>query len=263
MLKSNMANHLDGYWEGSGINEGDCVLIHGQMIRTFSNLLELGRKPDPRTVIDSFVNMVGPQGTILFPLFNFDFPLSREFSILSTPSQMGTITEFARIEYNGIRTGHPIYSFLALGANQNEFSNINNKSGYGFDSPFAKLLEMDGRIAIVDLADQESMTSYHFVEEKCQVPYRYYKTFTGNYEHIDRQVDIREYELYVRDLDAGVVTSVNRMGEILWTEGYCVGNRPRMGNGLRSISMKSFCKRTELEINSGRAIETLYKIITN
>jgi aminoglycoside N3'-acetyltransferase len=256
-----MRNPLDGHWDDSGINKGDCVLIHSSMKRTFSNLTKLGVETNPRLVIDSLLGAVGRTGTILLPLFNFDFPVTKVFSINSTPSQMGLVTEFARQQYGGVRTGHPIYSFFALGANQSEFIGINNKSGYGLDSPFAKLLEMDGKIAVVDLDDQGSMTSYHFVEEKCEVTYRYYKTFPGTYEDANGNETIQKYELYVRDLEAGVTTSVNRMGEILWEEGLYKGNRPNIGNGMRTIKMKIFCERTQAEIMAGRAIDTLYEIM--
>jgi aminoglycoside N3'-acetyltransferase len=196
----------------------------------------------------------------IFPLFNFDFPSTREFSMLTTPSQMGVITEFSRLNYAGSRTGHPIYSFYAIGAQSEEFKGLNNRSGYGPDSPFAKLLELDGKIASVDLDDQHSMTMYHFVEEKMGVDYRYFKTFSGSYQDLNGVISQQKYVLYVRDLDRGVVSNLNPMGEILWREGLYLGNRPGVGNGLRSIEAKSLVSRTTKEVMEGRAIETLYSI---
>jgi aminoglycoside 3-N-acetyltransferase len=255
-----MANPLDGYWGESGLERGDIVLFHSSMARTFRYLLSKGAKPDPRLVIDSILDQIGAEGTVLFPLFNFDFPVKREFSMLTTPSQMGVITEFSRQNYPGSRTGHPIYSFYAIGALSEEFKDLNNRSGYGPDSPFAKLLEMDGKIASVDLDDQHSMTMYHFVEEKMEVDYRYFKSFVGNCEDLNGVVTSEEYILYVRDLERGVVTNLNRMGEILWSEGLYIGNRPGVGNGLRTIQAESLVSRVSKEIVEGRAIETLYSI---
>jgi aminoglycoside N3'-acetyltransferase len=230
------------------------------MARTFRYLLSKGVKPDPRVVIDSILDQVGPEGTVLFPLFNFDFPAKKEFSMITTPSQMGVITEFSRLNYAGARTGHPIYSFYAMGALSEEFNGLNNRSGYGPDSPFAKLLEFDGKIASVDLDDQHSMTMYHFVEEKIGVDYRYFKTFSGGYQDLNGVTTSEDYVLYVRDLESGVVTNVNRMGEILWSEGLYIGNRPGIGNGLRTIQAESLVNRTSKEIIQGRAIQTLFSI---
>lgn len=255
-----MKNPLFGHWEGSGLEAGDTVLVHSSMKRTFTFLLDYEVESGPKIIIDSLLHQIGDRGTILFPLFNFDFPKTRTFSMISTPSQMGAITEFARNNYKGFRTGHPIYSFFAIGNNSKEFRGINNRSGYGNDSPFAKILELDGKIASIDLDDQNSMTMYHYVEELMGVDYRYFKTFTGRYENEEGKISQESYQLFVRDLERRITTDVNRMGEILWKEGFYVGNRPGVGNGMRSIRAREFVKRTSKEISEGRAIETLYSI---
>ena len=113
-----MQNPLFGYWAGCGINAGDTVLIHSSMKRSSRYLLTQGAAADSRLIIDSLLDQVGDNGTVIFPLFNFDFPNTGVFSILNTPSQMGVVTEYARLSYEGYRNGHPIYSFFALVLNQ-------------------------------------------------------------------------------------------------------------------------------------------------
>ena len=121
-------------------------------------------------------------------------------------------------------------------------------------------MELEGKVACVDLDDQDSMTMYHFVKEMLQVDYRYFKTFSGQYEDKARVVSTEDYTLFIRDLEKGVQTDVNRMGEILWKEGLYLGNRPGVGNGMRSITAQDLFDRTSKEIIEGRAIETLYSI---
>ena len=125
---------------------------------------------------------------------------------------------------------------------------------------FAKVIELNGKIASVDLDDQNSMTMYHFVEESMKVDYRYFKDFTGTYEDLSGVKSERTYCLYVRNIERGVVTDVNRMGEILWKENLYQGHRPRVANGMRTILAKKFYERTAEEIETGRALETLYSI---
>ena len=168
------------------------MLIHSSMKRTFLNISRKGYKPSSEIIIDSLLEEVGSKGTVLFPLFNFDFPDTKKFSLISTPSQMGKITEDARRNYLAARTGHPIYSFLAIGELASLFSSINNISGYGDDSPFAKLREIGGKIAVVDLDDQNSMTFYHHVEEVYGVDYRYHKEFYGEYEDLNGEITERK-----------------------------------------------------------------------
>jgi len=255
-----VCNELSNYWSDSGLEKGDTVLLHSSMKRLLDFLTSKGLQNSPLLIINSLMAHLGQKGTLLLPLFNFDFPKSGFFSMPATKSQMGTITEYARSFFPGVRTGHPIYSFFATGYHQQEFESLNNFSGYGNDSPFAKLIHLGGKIAAVDLKDSQCMTMYHHVEEMCIVPYRYFKKFAGKYETMNGHVENREYQLFVRDLDLGVTTDVDRMGEILWSEGLYKGNRPLIGNGMRTISANTLFERTKKEILEGRAIETLYSI---
>ena len=253
-----VTNVLSGHWEHSGLEDGDTVLIHSSMKRTLKYLISLRSKPDPRVIIDSLLEQIGDTGTLLLPLFNFEFPDTKYFSINDTPSQMGVLTEFARKNYSGVRTGHPIYSFYVIGAKAQEFSGVDNKSGYGIDSPFGRLRQSGGKIGIIDLDDQHSMTSYHHVEEMLNVDYRYFKDFSGEYIDSSSKSSERTYTLFVRDMNRGVITDVNRMGEILWNEGLYKGFREGIGNGLRTIDAQVLFDRVSIEILEGRSLETLY-----
>lgn len=255
-----MINPLTGYWNNSGIAEGDTVLIHSSLARTLRFLATRGVKPEAGLVIESILEQIGKDGTLIFPLFNFDFPETKFFSIIDTPSQMGILSEFVRLNYEGVRTGHPIYSFYAIGQNSQEFEAIDNVSGYGSDSPFAKIIQMKGKIAVIDLEDQNSMTTYHHVEEMMNVDYRFHKTFEGLYENRAGKSQLKSYTLFVRDIDQGVTTDINRMGEILWNEGLYSGNRPGVANGMRTIFANQLFERTAREISEGRALDTLYSI---
>jgi hypothetical protein len=53
---------------------------------------------------------------------------------------------------------------------------------------------------------------------------------------------------------------VPMLGGLLWQDGLYCGNRPGVGNGMRSIKAESFFSRTSKEINEGWAIQTLYSI---
>jgi aminoglycoside 3-N-acetyltransferase len=247
-------------WAESGIEKGDTVLIHSSLQRTIRRYGTQGMDISPEMVLDSFLEAVGPSGTILLPLFNFDFAKGIPFDIRRTPSRMGALTEAGRVHPGAVRTGHPIYSFAAIGAKAERFRGVDNFSGYGEDSPFALLRELDGKIAVLDLADQDSVTFYHHVEEMHKVPYRYHKTFSGNYRDQCGKTAVRSYGLFVRDLEQGVLTHVNPAGELLWERGLYKGCRPREGSGLRVISARKMFDFVSSIILSGRAKGLLYAI---
>lgn len=242
-------------FSGTGITEGDVVLVHSSMARTF-------RENDcgPQEVIRGLLAQLGPDGTLLLPLFNFDFTKGTPFNFHTTPSQMGALAETGRTWPGAVRTGHPIYGFAAIGAQAERFKRINNRSGYGEDSPFAMLRELDGKIAVIDLPDQNSMTFYHHVEEVMAVPYRYHKNFLALYTENNGKTSEQTYSIFVRNVEKGVLTSVDRMGERLWSKGLYKGERPGVGCGMRTIRARTLFTEVASVIESGKAKDYLYVI---
>ena len=78
--------------------------------------------------VQSFLDAVGAEGTVLFPLFNFGFSNGEPFDIRNTPSKMGKLTEAARLHPDAVRTGHPVYSFAVIGAKADRFKGIDNRT---------------------------------------------------------------------------------------------------------------------------------------
>ena len=193
----------------------------------------------------------------MLPTFNYGFCSGEPFDILHTRSEMGALTEAARKHPLAHRTGHPIYSFAFIGHRQ---FILNNYSGYGQDSPFGILHKNRGKIAVLDLDDKGAMTYYHYVEEALNVPYRYHKVFTGKYTDSSGMTQDRSYGLFVRDLKQGVVTEVNPMGGLLWTENIWQGYHPYEGPGLRVGGAAQIFDATAQVILDGKAEGMLYQV---
>ncbi|WP_456390949.1 AAC(3) family N-acetyltransferase [Profundibacter sp.] len=232
-------------WRSSGVNEGDVLLVHSSVQRTCR------RGYSPKEIMQSFLDAVGPDGTVLFPLFNFKFCSGDAFDIRSSPSRMGVMTEAARIHPDAVRTGHPAYSFAVIGARSNEFSGLFNHSGYGPDSPFAKLRDLNGKIAVLNLDGQHSMTFYHHVEEMHGVHYRYHKNFAVDYTDINGVTTAETFSIFVRNLEKGVLTDVNNMDDLLWEQGLYTGCKPKEGHGLRVINACEMYNSVSCEIKKG------------
>jgi aminoglycoside 3-N-acetyltransferase len=196
----------------------------------------------------------------VLPLFNFGFCSGIAFDIRTTPSEMGALTEAARVRGETVRTGHPVYSFAVLGKRKDIFRGIDNFSGYGDESPFGILHKEGGRIGVLDLPDQQSMTFYHYVEESMSVNYRFHKRFSGLYTDFDGVTRQRTYGLFVRKTDEGVVTHVDPMGEQLWSKGLYSGDRPGLNYGLRVIDAMSLYQEVANVIRQGKARGLLYEI---
>ena len=251
---------LKNKWLRSGIELGDTILIHSNIKRVLVESRRAGLSIGPTEVLDSFLDAVGSKGTLILPLFNFDFANGTDFDIRTTPSQMGALTEAGRIHKDAIRTGHPIYSFAVIGYNSNKFEGIDNESGYAEDSPFGILKRLNGKIASLDLDDQNSMTFYHHIEEVKNIDYRYFKTFTGKYKGWDGIIQNKTYKLFVRDINRGVKTNVNPAGDLLWKAGLYKGYKPKNNTGLRVIKAMDMFNFVGEIIDNGSALGTLYSL---
>ena len=258
MNNSSVQNELSQRWERSGITSGDVFLLHSDIRRLLTEFKKKRIKLDTSIIINSFLNVIGVNGTMLMPLFNFtDFIENKFFSIKNSKSMMGILTERFRVDYEILRTKHPVYSFAVIGKDANKFKK-DNFSAYGEESPFQVLKELNGKIAILDLSEQKSMTFYHHIEELNDVEWRYHKIFEGNYEDLENKKSKQKYSIFVRDLDKGIITHVNPAGELLWSEGLYQGSRPNAGSGLRVVNANQMFEFISKLIIQKKALGILY-----
>lgn len=253
-------DRLVGEWRDSGISRGDLVMLHSRASRVYRRCRALGHRLDSDGLLQSFLKAIGPDGGLLVPAFRYDFADGVAFDMRSSPSGMGALSEAARKACGRNRTGHPFYSFSCFGSVAAELQGRINLDAFGADSPFALLHRNGGKVAVLDLNDQHSVTFYHYVEQCLGVPYRFKKRFTGRHIDLDGVERTLTFEMLVRDLDAGVVTHVNPMGELLWQKGLYHGERPGEGSGLRTIAAADLFDATAEVIRQGRALGMLYRI---
>ncbi len=251
---------LKSRWRSSGIESGDILLLHSNILRTLRILKQKGFQPSVKILLESFINSVGKDGTLLFPLFNFDFVKGIAFDMKSTKSHMGALSEAARNYPKAVRTGHPVYSFCAIGRLSHKFSGVDNVSGYGIDSPFGILRKLDGKVAVLDVEENLSMTFHHHVEEMMSVPYRYMKNFTGNYINLKGLKEEKTYSIYVRNLEKNVQTELDPIGKKLWEASIYKGDYPNEETGLRIARVNEIFDYVSNIISCGDALGNLYKI---
>jgi len=259
MNNVSVQNELSERWTESGLASGDVFLLHSDIRRLLIEFKKKKIKLDTSIIINSFLNVIGNNGTMLMPLFNFtDFIENKFFSLKNSKSMMGILTERFRTDYKILRTKHPVYSFAVIGKDANKFKK-NNFSAYGKESPFQVLKDLNGKIAILDLSEQKSMTFYHHIEELNNVEWRYHKIFEGIYEDFENKKSKQKYSIFVRDLDKGIITYVNPAGELLWSKGLYQGSKPNVGSGLRVINANKMFTFISNLIKQKKALGILYE----
>jgi len=195
-----------------GIVEGDQLLIH-------SAIQFLG-KPEGgiEMIYQSLQSLLTPTGTIVVPTFNFDFSISAEFSTQNTPSKgMGVFSELIRRLPNSSRTSHPLQSIAAVGYHANDLSIRDTPCAFDEGSAFEHMLDLDFNCLLLG-ANINACSIIHFSEQRANVPYRYWKNFSGL---VDGKY--ATYRMFVRDLELNPLLDLNLVkarlvDQKLWNE---------------------------------------------
>jgi len=256
--KDKNISELASWWSKSGIEKGDTMLLHSSLSGFIKYLNSIEIELTPQDILDSFIEVIGNEGTLILPTFNFKFTKGETYDIRNTKSETGLLTETARLNRNYMRTGHPMFSFVVTGTLKDEFGRINNKSAFGSDSPFAKLTEINGKIAALDIPGELCNTYVHYVEECELAPHRFFKFFKGKYIDVEGKESIREYAVYSRKLEMGVKTDIKPMEDYLWSMGLYSGCRPGEDTRLHVIKAKTLYEEISKVIKEGKAPGMLY-----
>ena len=250
---------LSKYFSYTNIVKDDKVLIHSDIFALFRILRKNKIKCKIEDLVYFFLDLVGPEGCVIFPTFNFDFCKKIDFSYHETVSRMGILSETARKMKEGFKTWHPVYSFKVFG-NMPEKTIFNeNYSALGKDSIFQWLCSHDGKILIMNLSDQNSMTIYHHFEEMKKISWRFHKIFKGNYVDINHQKKKIETSIFVRNLKKRIITDVSGMEKILWSKNLYKSKNDNDIINPRSINVTKLKKEVYSVIESGKAEGILYR----
>ena len=211
------------------IEKGDCVYIVSDMLELAKVYKNQGQRLELNTLIEALQQLVGEEGTLLFPTFNWDFCKGIGFDYHKTPVRTGALSKTALKREDFARTAHPLYSFAVWGARRQELLENESADAFGPGTIFEKLYDWDAKVLVIGLSPLQGVTYIHHVEQTVGVPYRYSKNFTGNYTDAEGVCTQRTYRMYVRDLDMdprhinGFQPLAEKMqgNGLIWTADYC------------------------------------------
>jgi aminoglycoside 3-N-acetyltransferase len=185
------------------LTKGDVVFVH-------SSLDQLNLDFPFYRVLTLLRNVIGPEGTMLFPTYpnhrisSYEYLLQgKTFDIRRTPSYAGLLTEFARKQPNAVRSLHPTKSVCAIGPLARELTSTHQNSRYPYDScsPFYKLTEHQGKI--VGLGVWTSRLSFAYCVDdamKEEFPARVYHDRVFAVPCIDYEGQTQIVETYGHDM---------------------------------------------------------------
>jgi aminoglycoside 3-N-acetyltransferase len=136
--------------------------------------------------------------TIIFPTYTFSFCNGEDFDINSCKTSMGLLNDYVRKMPNSIRSIDPLMSNVLLGEHTEFVKNI-GKNSVGLDSTFDLLHKTKLKVKFLFIGPKigDCFTHMHFIEAEQNVPYRYYKDFTGKINN-GNEIYTDTYSLFVR-----------------------------------------------------------------
>jgi aminoglycoside 3-N-acetyltransferase len=151
----------------AGIAAGDVVMVH-------SSLSKIGNVDGgPKTVTESFIDLLTPDGTLIMPCYNSaevmlkDLRHGKLIDLRTSPSLTGKITEVFRTRPDTIRSSHPFSSSCAWGKWAEHIT-----SGHALDhqvchaeSPVGRLLGLKGRIVGIGIPIAQGLGVAHYLED--------------------------------------------------------------------------------------------------
>ena len=176
-----------------GIQPGDGLLVH-------SALQYLGRPVGGAEMyLQVLLDILGPDGTLAVPAFNFAFARGEGFDPAVTPSSgMGVFSELGRQHPLALRTPHPLQSLAVLGQQAADLAGRDTPSAFDPGSAFERMLELDFKLLLLG-ADIQAASMVHYSEQRAAVPYRYWKGFSGQVR-TPAGWQLQTYRMFVRDL---------------------------------------------------------------
>ncbi len=194
-----------------GLKKGDRVYVTSDVKSLLYGLMNNDDETDLNILIDGIIEIIGEEGSLVFPTFNWSFCGGKPFDYYKTPAKTGSLCKIAMARDDFRRTKHPIYSFTVWGKDTEDLCALDNKSSFGPDSPFAYMVEHGYRNLFIDKDLEHSFVFVHYAEQSVgnlHANYRYLKDFTGDYTDENGVTTKRTYDMNVRALDKDVTNVI-------------------------------------------------------
>lgn len=180
-----------------GIKPDDTIMLHGDAGISAQYIYE-----DDKDPIEGFFGELKSylcDGTIIFPSFTYSATKGKTFDVSKTPSEVGLFSEKFRLLDGVQRSEHPIFSICAFGKHSDYFINSRLDDCFGERTFFDYLHNQNVKIVMLGCTLERGATFLHYVEQKLNVSYRYFKNFNAKVlsPGSENNFDVR---YFVRDL---------------------------------------------------------------
>jgi aminoglycoside 3-N-acetyltransferase len=186
-----------------GVKKGQAIYINAHLLK-FGHLVEAKNKNDFfKIFFESFLEILGKKGTLAINTHSFQvLRYGEKFIHEKTKSTSGEFADYIRNQKGSLRSDHPVFSVTAIGGKKRILCSNNSLHNYGYNSPFQKFLELDGKV--LNLGQDPTFNPFlHIAEFLTGVPYFYNKLTKVNYQKNNKKIS-KYFSSSVRYLDLDI-----------------------------------------------------------
>ncbi len=224
-----------------GISKGDGLLAHSALQFLGPPEGGIGMYLE---ALDAVIGLdpANPAGTLAVPAFNFSFAQGDAYDPTTAPAVgMGAYSEFVRQQPNVRRTTHPMQSFALLGAQADHLTGLDTPSAFDDGSAVDEMLNQEFKLLLLG-ANIQAVSVLHYSEQRVRVPYRYWKTFSGQVRRNGEWQDA-EYKMYVRDMEIDARLEIYEIETVMRQRGLWQSVRLNYGQ-IAACRMRDFVNVT-------------------
>lgn len=155
-----------------GTFQSELLLVHSSL--SACGLIEGG----PATVISALRSWISDRAALALPTHTWSYPdesgVAPVFDYTSTPSVVGTITNYYWSQPDVVRSQHPSHSLACSGPGAEELCRDHEirETPCGARTPYERIAQGNSSVLMFG-ADLESYTLFHTAEDAAEVPYLY------------------------------------------------------------------------------------------
>jgi aminoglycoside 3-N-acetyltransferase len=196
----------------------DEVVVVYSGIWTFGHQLDLPIRDVPRMLIEGMLEALGSERTLLLPSYTYAYARTRSYAPAESVPETGVLPQAMWREFPCVRTRSALNSFLAIGPKAGTLAQVVGATLWGEGSLKCTFERTHARMVTLGIPWKDSLGFLHRIEEAGRVPYRYHKTFHGQWVEGGQTRPWAE-TMYVRSIEVMPVFVWSRVDELLRARG--------------------------------------------
>lgn len=163
------------------IDPKDRIIVVYSGIWTFGHRFGISISQIPQTLIEAMLEELGVGQNLLLPAYTYAYTRTRQYSPEKSVPETGVLPVAMLTHSRAVRSRSALNSFLAIGPDATELAEVRGSTLWGEGSLKAYFQEQHARMVVLGLPWKDACGFLHRIEEVCDVPYRYHKTFHGTW----------------------------------------------------------------------------------